>query len=78
MTALSALILSAGYGTRMGEVGKLWPKPLWPLGEKPILEFVLRQACANGQGPLWVNLHHQTALVKKFLATLHFPVGISE
>ena len=75
---LPAVILSAGYGTRMGAVGQVLPKPLWPLGEKPLLEFVLRQALAAGQSPLWVNLHHQAALLRSFLAALPCPVQISE
>ena len=78
MASLPAFILSAGYGTRMGEVGKILPKPLWPLGERPILEFVLRQAQRYGQDPLWINLHHQAALVRQFVATLPFSVRFSE
>jgi NDP-sugar pyrophosphorylase family protein len=78
MTDLAAMILSAGYGTRMGEVGQALPKPLWPLGERPLLEFVLRQLQGNGISSLWVNLHHQAHQVQQFLASLPFPVSVSE
>ena len=34
-----AYILAAGKGTRMGEIGKVVPKPLWPIYEKSLLEL---------------------------------------
>lgn len=38
------LILAAGKGTRMGEIGKYVPKVLWPLGNKTILEHEIEYA----------------------------------
>ena len=74
---LAALVLSAGYGTRMGSLGKLLPKPLWPLGHKSLLEFVLILAQQQGLKPLWVNLHHQKDLIGSRLAKLPFKVQSS-
>ena len=31
------LILSAGFGTRMGPIGKALPKVLWPIFEEALL-----------------------------------------
>ena len=39
MKVNKALILSAGFGTRMGEIGKTLPKILWPIFDKSLLEL---------------------------------------
>ena len=43
------LIFSAGLGTRMGELGRILPKPAWPLFETTLLgaqiEFALELGC---------------------------------
>lgn len=53
-----ALILAAGAGTRMGRLGKILPKPLWPVFEKNLLELELAQARALGAKKIYVNIHN--------------------
>ena len=55
-----ALILAAGFGTRMGEIGKILPKVVWPLFEQSILEVQLRYAKKIGCKNIFINLHHQS------------------
>lgn len=38
---MKAIILAAGYGTRMGDIAKNTPKPLLPVGGKAIIEYLL-------------------------------------
>ena len=38
---MKALILAAGYGTRIASVVKDTPKPLIPVGERPLLDYVV-------------------------------------
>jgi len=38
-----AILLCAGYGTRMGALTAETPKPLLPLGGKPVLDYLLEQ-----------------------------------
>ncbi len=37
-----ALLLCAGLGTRMGNIGKHIPKPLWPIFEKKFIRVTKR------------------------------------
>ncbi|MBP5296856.1 MAG: NTP transferase domain-containing protein [Bacteriovoracaceae bacterium] len=70
----AALVLSAGYGTRLGPLGKFWPKPLWPVGQKPLLSFALEFARYHNFSHLWANLHHQKDRICSYLSSLPFPV----
>ena len=38
---MKALILAAGYGTRLASVIKDTPKPLIPVGERPLIDYVV-------------------------------------
>ena len=40
---MQAVILAGGKGTRLHPYTKVFPKPLVPLGEEPILDTILRQ-----------------------------------
>ena len=44
MTVDNIIILAAGKGTRMGEIGKDLPKVLWPLLDKTLLEWQILYA----------------------------------
>lgn len=43
-----AVILAGGKGTRLRPLTAVFPKPLVPLGDKPILEILLRRLKAQG------------------------------
>jgi len=55
---LKALILAAGFGTRLGNLTKKTPKPLIDLNGKPVLETCLEKLDALGVSEFIVNTHH--------------------
>ena len=48
MRDIQVVILAGGKGTRLKPYTTVFPKPLMPLGEMPILEIVLRQLKSSG------------------------------
>ncbi|MFA5583240.1 MAG: NTP transferase domain-containing protein, partial [Bacteriovoracaceae bacterium] len=60
------LILSAGFGTRMGEIGKSLPKVLWPIFEKTLLELQVEYAKSIGAKKIFINVHHQKEQILSF------------
>ncbi len=53
------LVLAAGFGTRMGSIGKRLPKVIWPVFEMSLLELQVRFARTLGCDEIYINLHHQ-------------------
>jgi NDP-sugar pyrophosphorylase family protein len=62
-----ALVLSAGYGTRLGELTRETPKPLLPIEGVPLLVRTLQHLAAQGFRDVAVNLHFRGDLVRAAL-----------
>ena len=64
-----ALILSAGLGTRMGEIGKKLPKVLWPIYFKSLLELQIQYCQRLGIKKIYINTHYLHEEIALFLET---------
>lgn len=73
---MKALILSAGFGTRLMPYTMQVPKPLFPVGEKPMLGRIIDQLIAAGAEGIAVNTHHLGQMVSDYLATRNDPVPV--
>jgi NDP-sugar pyrophosphorylase family protein len=63
---LKAVILAGGKGTRLHPFSVSFPKPLVPLGDKPVLEVLLRRLVGFGVRDVWLTLGHLAELVKAY------------
>jgi len=63
----TAMIMAAGYGTRMGELTAEIPKPLLPLNENRIIEVLLLKLAASGITKAVINLHYKPEVVRQLL-----------
>ncbi len=45
---IRTVILAGGKGTRLRPLTAVFPKPLVPLGDKPVIEILLRRLAASG------------------------------
>lgn len=61
------LILAAGKGTRMGEIGKKVPKVLWPIYKKTILELEALYAQKYCKNKIFINVHHYSEKISSFI-----------
>jgi N-acetylmuramate 1-kinase len=53
-----AILLAAGYGTRMEPLSWDLPKPMMPLFGVPLLEHAIRTLSDWGVGDVLINMHH--------------------
>jgi len=58
---LKAFVLGAGLGTRLKPLTDSVPKPLLPVGGRPLIERVFDSLLAAGVGEFIVNTHHMSA-----------------
>lgn len=64
----SAFVLAAGKGERMRPLTKTLPKPLVPLGGRPLIDHVLDRLAAAGIKRAVVNVHYLADKIEKHLA----------
>lgn len=64
----SAFVLAAGKGERMRPLTNTLPKPLVPLGGKPLIDHVLDRLAAAGIKRAVVNVHYLADKIEKHLA----------
>jgi NDP-sugar pyrophosphorylase family protein len=76
---MKALILAAGFGTRLKPLTNELPKPLFPVLNQPILEHTLHFLSSQGIKEIAINLHHRPEKIidyfgdgKDFGVTLHY------
>jgi len=67
MNCDTAVILSAGLGTRMRPLTLNMPKPLLPLGGRPILAHTLARLQDAGVSRIIVNAHYLADQIEDFL-----------
>ena len=63
---MKAVILAGGKGTRLKPYTTVFPKPLMPIGEKPILEIIVRQLKAQGFDEIIIATGYQAELIMNF------------
>jgi mannose-1-phosphate guanylyltransferase len=62
---VKAVVLSAGYGTRLGGLTRDQPKALLPVAGRPLLEHVIRNLARHGFDEIAVNLHFRAELIRE-------------
>lgn len=64
---MKAMILAAGFGSRLRPLTDRLPKPLIEVGGKPLIAYPLALARAAGIHEVVVNLHHHGAAIRAAL-----------
>ncbi len=64
---MKAMILAAGFGTRMQALSQNTPKALIHVDGRPLLHIALRQLEQAGFDEIAVNAHHHAGQIRQFL-----------
>jgi NDP-sugar pyrophosphorylase family protein len=64
---IPALVLTAGYATRLRPLSRLRAKAALPVAGTPLIERILRQLAASGVGDAVLNLHHLPDSITKIV-----------
>ena len=63
---MKALVLSAGYGTRLGDLTREIPKPMLDVNGKPILQWILTNLQRHGFNEIAINLHFRPEQIREY------------
>jgi mannose-1-phosphate guanylyltransferase len=64
---MKAILLAAGFGTRLRPLTVSTPKCLVSINGKPLLEIWLERLAEAGLGPLLINTHYLSSQVERFI-----------
>ncbi|MBM4452970.1 MAG: nucleotidyltransferase family protein [Chloroflexi bacterium] len=63
---MKAVILAGGKGTRLKPYTAIFPKPLMPIGDKPILEIIVSQLKSHALPDIIITTGHLSELIIAF------------
>lgn len=64
---IPVVIMAGGKGTRLKPFSNILPKPLFPLGEKTILEGIINRFCENGCNRFFLSVNYKADFIKSYL-----------
>ena len=65
---MHAVIMAGGRGTRLAPYTTVLPKPLMPLGDRPILDVLLRQLVRDGVDGITISVSPLSGLIESWVA----------
>ena len=74
---MKALLLCAGYGTRLYPITKNKPKCLVEIDGKPVLDFWLKKLIEMNIKDVLINTHFLAEKVEKYVRKVNYPLNIN-
>ena len=63
---MRAMVLCAGYGTRLGDLTRELPKPMLCLHGRPLLEYIICHLVHHGFDQIAINLHFMPEMIREY------------
>ncbi len=64
---MKALILAAGFGTRLHPFTQTLPKPLFTINDRPALDLTIDKLVSCGCDTIFINTHHLSEQIQAFV-----------
>jgi len=65
---LPVVIMAGGEGVRLHPFTKILPKPLMPIGDKPIIEVIIDRFFGHGCHDFYLSLNYKSNLIKAYFS----------
>jgi dTDP-glucose pyrophosphorylase len=63
---ISAVIMAGGRGTRLEPFTRVLPKPLVPVGEKPVVDHIIDRFTDHGIRNFYLTVHHMSKILRAY------------
>ena len=63
---MKVILLAGGFGTRLSEYTEAIPKPMVPIGGKPILWHIMQVYAAFGNNDFYIALGYKSEVIKEY------------
>ena len=74
---MKALILAAGFGTRLRPYTNHTPKPLFSIGGRPLLDIIIGNLQKAGCEAVIINTHHLHQQIEAFVAARSYSLAVA-
>jgi NDP-sugar pyrophosphorylase family protein/aminoglycoside/choline kinase family phosphotransferase len=71
-----AMILAAGFGTRLAPHSQTCPKPLFSIDNQPIIHRTIMRLIADGFMNILINIHHLATDLQNFIEQQNYAVPV--
>lgn len=70
LQGVPVVMMAGGKGTRLYPYTKILPKPLIPVGDKPIAELIIESFCEYGCNEYYLIVNHKKNMIKAYFGEL--------
>jgi len=63
---MKAMVLCDGYGTRLGDLTRNKPKPMWRLQQRSMLEYIISHLLRHDFNQIAINLHFMPDIIRDY------------
>lgn len=71
------IIMAGGKGTRLDPFTRILPKPLIPIGEKPVLELIMERFAEYGAGEFYLTVNYKGEMIKSYFDNIDVNYNIN-
>ena len=77
---VQVVIMAGGKGTRLEPFTRILPKPLIPVGDKPVIDHIIDRFVAYGIREFYLTIHHMAKIIRAYFEEKvpDYSVGIVE
>ena len=71
------VIMAGGAGARLDPFTRVLPKPLIPVGDKPVIEVIIEKFAEYTDGNFYISINHKAKMIKAFFEDFATKYNIS-